>query len=71
MTDAAHDDRRREEDGAPTTVVPPDPRKDGRCADADEARDEGGISMADLRRNTYWPGRPVGLHARELGIRGV
>ncbi len=27
-----------------------------------------GISMADIRRSTYLPGRPAGVHPRELGI---
>jgi hypothetical protein len=28
-----------------------------------------GISKADVRRSTYAPGRPVGVHARELHIK--
>jgi hypothetical protein len=28
-----------------------------------------GISKADVRRSTYSPGRPAGVHARELGIK--
>lgn len=27
-----------------------------------------GISMADIRRSTYLPDRPAGVHPRELGI---
>jgi hypothetical protein len=28
-----------------------------------------GISKADVRRSTYAPGRPAGVHARELRIK--
>ena len=28
-----------------------------------------GISKADVRRSTYTPGRPAGVHARELKIK--
>jgi hypothetical protein len=28
-----------------------------------------GIRPADVRRSTYTPGRPAGVHARELGLK--
>jgi hypothetical protein len=29
----------------------------------------GGLKASDTRRGTYTPGRPAGVHARELGLK--